>query len=58
MVNRPMLMHQVKRMFEAVGKNVTYLQRIEFGGLPLDEDLEEGEYRELTEEEVMHLKSF
>ena len=50
--------HQVKRMFEAVGKNVTYLQRIEFGGLPLDEDLEEGEYRELTEEEVKHLKSF
>lgn len=50
--------HQVKRMFEAVGKNVTYLQRIEFGGLPLDKDLEEGEYRELTEEEVKHLKSF
>lgn len=50
--------HQVKRMFEAVGKNVTYLQRIEFGGLPLDEDLEEGEYRELTEEEIKHLKSF
>ena len=50
--------HQVKRMFEAVGKNVVYLQRIEFGGLPLDEDLEEGEYRELTEEEIMHLKSF
>lgn len=50
--------HQVKRMFEAVGKNVTYLQRIEFGGLQLDEDLEEGEYRELTEEEVKHLKSF
>lgn len=50
--------HQVKRMFEAVGKNVVYLQRIEFGGLPLDEDLEEGEYRELTEEEVKHLKSF
>lgn len=50
--------HQVKRMFEAVGKNVTYLQRIEFGGLSLDEDLEEGEYRELTEEEINHLKSF
>ncbi|MBM7836377.1 pseudouridine synthase [Clostridium sardiniense] len=50
--------HQVKRMFEAVGKNVVYLQRIEFGGLPLDEELEEGEYRELTEEEIMHLKSF
>ncbi|GAA0071405.1 pseudouridine synthase [Clostridium sardiniense] len=50
--------HQVKRMFEAVGKNVVYLQRIEFGGLPLDEELEEGEYRELTEEEINHLKSF
>ncbi len=50
--------HQVKRMFEAVGKSVVYLQRIEFGGLPLDEELEEGEYRELTEEEIKHLKSF
>ena len=28
--------HQVKRMFEAVGKKVTYLKRIEFGTLPLD----------------------
>lgn len=50
--------HQVKRMFEAVNKNVTYLQRIEFGTLTLDEDLEEGEYRELTEEEVSILKGF
>ena len=50
--------HQVKRMFEAVGKKVTYLKRIEFGTLPLDEDLEEGEYRELTEEEVNVLKGF
>ena len=50
--------HQVKRMFEAVGKKVTYLKRIEFGTLPLDEDLEEGEYRELTEEELAILKSF
>lgn len=50
--------HQVKRMFEAVGKSVTYLQRIEFGGLKLDPELEEGEYRELTDEEIAHLKSF
>lgn len=50
--------HQVKRMFEAVGKNVTYLKRIEFGSLPLDEDLEEGEYRELTETEIAILKGF
>ena len=50
--------HQVKRMFEAVGKNVIYLKRVEFGTLKLDEDLEEGEYRELTEEEVNILKGF
>ena len=50
--------HQVKRMFEAVGKNVVYLRRVEFGTLKLDEDLEEGEYRELTEEEINILKGF
>lgn len=50
--------HQVKRMFEAVDKKVVYLKRIEFGGLSLDEELEEGEYRELTQEELAQLKSF
>lgn len=50
--------HQVKRMFQAVGKEVVYLKRIEFGTLPLDKDLEEGEYRELTDEEVAILKGF
>ena len=50
--------HQVKRMFEAVGKKVVYLKRVEFGTLKLDENLEEGEYRELTEEEIAILKSF
>lgn len=50
--------HQVKRMFEAVDKSVVYLKRVEFGTLQLDEDLEEGEYRELTEEEVKILKGF
>lgn len=49
--------HQVKRMFEAVGKKVTYLKRISMGPLPLDPDLELGEYRELTEEEVELLKN-
>lgn len=48
--------HQVKRMFEALGKKVVYLQRIEFGGLTLDRELEEGEYRELTEDELSILK--
>ncbi|MGL5086572.1 MAG: pseudouridine synthase [Clostridium sp.] len=50
--------HQVKRMFEAVGKEVTYLRRIEFGTIKLDETLLEGEYRELTDEELSVLKEF
>ncbi|MDV4149406.1 pseudouridine synthase [Clostridium sp. AL.422] len=50
--------HQVKRMFEAVGKTVVYLRRVEFGTLKLDEELEEGEYRELTEDEINILKGF
>lgn len=50
--------HQVKRMFEAVGKKVLYLQRISMGPLSLDESLELGEYRELTEEEVSRLKEY
>ncbi|WP_018133325.1 pseudouridine synthase [Effusibacillus pohliae] len=48
--------HQVKRMFEAVGKQVTYLKRIAMGPLALDETLEPGEYRELTDEEVAMLR--
>ena len=50
--------HQVKRMFDALGKTVVYLKRTEFGGLPLDQELEEGEYRELTEDELALLKSY
>jgi 16S rRNA pseudouridine516 synthase len=48
--------HQVKRMFESVGKRVVYLKRISMGNLKLDEDLELGEYRELTEEELQSLQ--
>ncbi|WP_413363168.1 pseudouridine synthase [Lysinibacillus sp. 3P01SB] len=47
--------HQVKRMFEAVGKKVTYLKRLSMGPLVLDEMLELGDYRELTEEELAAL---
>ncbi|HSL86337.1 MAG TPA: pseudouridine synthase [Bacteroidales bacterium] len=47
--------HQVKRMFHARGNEVTYLQRISFGPLTLDEDLEEGDFRELTDEELSAL---
>ncbi|ELK47356.1 pseudouridine synthase [Halobacillus sp. ACCC02827] len=49
--------HQVKRMFESVGKKVTYLKRIRMGELALDEELELGEYRELTEEEIHYLQN-
>lgn len=44
--------HQVKRMFESVGKKVVYLKRLSMGKLKLDESLSLGEYRELTDEEV------
>lgn len=44
--------HQVKRMFEAVGKKVVYLKRVRMGELNLDPTLEIGTYRELTSEEM------
>ena len=47
--------HQVKRMFEAVGCTVTYLKRLSMGSLTLG-DLEKGEFRRLTEEEVEALQ--
>lgn len=48
--------HQVKRMFEAVGCTVTYLKRLSMGSLTLG-DLQKGEYRKLTEEEVSLLQN-
>lgn len=47
--------HQVKRMFEAVDKKVTYLKRLSMGSLKLDEELALGDYRELTAEELKGL---
>ena len=44
--------HQIKRMFEAVGCKVTYLKRLSMGSLVLDETLQLGEYRPLTEAEL------
>ena len=49
--------HQVKRMLLAVGNGVRSLKRISFGTLCLDERLGEGEYRELTPEEIEALRS-
>ena len=44
--------HQVKRMFDAIGNRVLYLKRIKMNRLCLDESLELGEVREVTEEEL------
>lgn len=49
--------HQVKRMLKAVGSEVLYLKRISFGALTLDESLEKGSYRALTEEEITALRN-
>ena len=48
--------HQVKRMFQKVGCEVTYLQRVCFGPLEL-KDLEIGQARALTPEEIELLKT-
>ncbi|MDR6548947.1 pseudouridine synthase [Paenibacillus qinlingensis] len=48
--------HQVKRMFQAVGKQVVYLKRISMGPLTLDANLALGEVRELHAEELLALQ--
>ena len=49
--------HQVKRMFQAVGKEVTYLKRLSMGGISLDDNLPIGSYRRLTDEEQNYLEA-
>lgn len=44
--------HQVKRMFQAVGKKVVYLKRLSMGTLMLDDNLKPGEFRPLTQMEL------
>lgn len=48
--------HQVKRMFAALGNKVIGLHRWKIGDVVLDEQLEEGEYRPLSAEELNALK--
>ena len=48
--------HQIKRMFEKLDNKVTYLKRVKFGEIKLDETLELGQYRELNEEEIKLFK--
>ena len=48
--------HQVRRMFGAVSQRVLELDRVKIGLLELDDTLERGEYRELTEKELNLIK--
>ena len=47
---------QVRRMFEAIGKNVAFLKRISIGKLKLS-GLDRGEVRPLTEMEIAYLQN-
>ncbi len=47
--------HQVKRMFKALGNEVIYLKRIAIGSLYLDEKLNLGECKELSQNDLMKL---
>lgn len=49
--------HQIKRMIACVGGKVIYLKRLSMGSLELDENLREGEYRRLTEDEIKCLRN-
>ncbi|MEL7628682.1 16S rRNA pseudouridine(516) synthase RsuA [Pectobacterium aroidearum] len=48
--------HQVKRMFAAVGNRVVELHRERIGDIWLDSELEPGEFRELSDEEIASVK--
>ncbi len=44
--------HQIKRMFSAVGAEITSLRRVAFAGIALDPTLPDGSWRYLTDEEI------
>ena len=48
--------HQIKLMAEAVHNQITYLERVTFGPIVLDESLERGQWRYLNEEEESALE--
>lgn len=47
--------HQIKLMLAALSNRVTFLKRVSFGPIILDQGLECGEYRHLTKDEVSAL---
>ena len=44
--------HLVKRLFANCGNEVVDLKRLAIGALKLDSHLQEGEYRELSDDEI------
>lgn len=48
--------HQIKRMFGAVGMKVVELERISMGNLELPKDLKQGQYKELSLDEIKKIK--
>lgn len=49
--------HQIKRMLEAVGSSIVYLERVVFAGIPLDPALERGQWRPLRPDEEQTIKA-
>lgn len=49
--------HQVKRMFAAVGRSILLLKRTKIGALQLDENLAQGECREISAAELSLVSS-
>lgn len=47
--------HQVKKMVAACGKEVTYLKRLSIRNLQLDRSLAQGDFRELSSQELVDL---
>ncbi len=48
--------HQIKRMTASLGSKITALRRIKFADIPIDDSLEEGEWRYLTSAEIKSLE--
>ena len=48
--------HQIKRMLESVNNKIIYLERVTFGPLSLDTNLDRGKWRFLTREEIQELE--
>ena len=49
--------HQIKRMIASQNNRVTSLERVSFGGIKLDRELDRGEWRYLSDEEIAMLAS-